>query len=107
MPLTGLKVCGKIFAFFLSNIDAKTANYPPNFCKIVAQLSAAVKNQPVMCSIRALLYMQCHSNIYRFHVVVTTGLTVTVVAGIDVAFKSLHLCKLGQHLGEGAAALVR
>lgn len=36
-----------------------------------------------------------------------TGLTVTVVAGVDVAFKSLHLCKLGQHLGEGAAALVR
>ena len=36
-----------------------------------------------------------------------TGLTVTVVAGIDIAFQSLHLCKLGQHLGEGAAALVR
>lgn len=29
-----------------------------------------------------------------------------MVAGIYVAFKSLHLCKLGQHLCEGAAALV-
>lgn len=43
----------------------------------------------------------------RICVVMMTGLTVTVVAGVDVAFKSLHLCKLGQHLGEGAAALVR
>lgn len=34
-------------------------------------------------------------------------LTVAVVAGVDAAFQSLHLCKLGQHLGEGAAALVR
>lgn len=34
-------------------------------------------------------------------------LTVAVVAGVDAAFESLHLCKLGQHLGEGAAALVR
>lgn len=33
-------------------------------------------------------------------------LTVAVVAGVDAAFESLHLCKLGQHLGEGAAALV-
>lgn len=33
-------------------------------------------------------------------------LTVAVVAGIYAAFKSLHLRKLGQHLGEGAAALV-
>ncbi len=33
-------------------------------------------------------------------------LTVAVVAGIDAAFKRLHLCKLGQHLSEGAAALV-
>lgn len=33
-------------------------------------------------------------------------LTVAVVAGVDAAFKSLHLCKLGQHLSEGAAALV-
>lgn len=39
MPLTGLKVCGKISAFFLSNKDAKTANYLPRFCKIVAQIS--------------------------------------------------------------------
>lgn len=35
-----------------------------------------------------------------------TQLTVAVVAGVDAAFESLHLCKLGQHLGEGAAALV-
>lgn len=33
-------------------------------------------------------------------------LTVAVVAGVDAAFKSLHLRKLGQHLGEGAAPLV-
>lgn len=33
-------------------------------------------------------------------------LTVAVVAGVDAAFKSLHLCKLGQHLSEGAATLV-
>lgn len=33
-------------------------------------------------------------------------LTVAVVAGIDSAFKSLHLRKLGEHLSEGAAALV-
>lgn len=29
-----------------------------------------------------------------------------MIAGVDAAFESLHLCKLGQHLGEGAAALV-
>lgn len=39
-------------------------------------------------------------------VVLNVVLTVAVVAGIDAAFKSLHLRKLGQHLSEGAAALV-
>lgn len=29
-----------------------------------------------------------------------------MVAGVNAAFKRLHLCKLGQHLGEGAALLV-
>lgn len=38
--------------------------------------------------------------------ILNIALTVAVVAGIDAAFKSLHLCKLGQHLSEGAAALV-
>ena len=33
-------------------------------------------------------------------------LTVAVVAGVDSAFKRLHLCKLGQHLRESAATLV-
>lgn len=33
-------------------------------------------------------------------------LTVAVVAGVDAAFKGLHLRKLGQHLSKGAAALV-
>lgn len=40
-------------------------------------------------------------------VLLIARLTVAVVAGVDAAFESLHLCKLGQHLGEGAAALVR
>lgn len=39
-------------------------------------------------------------------IILNIALTVAVVAGIDAAFKSLHLCKLGQHLSEGAAALV-
>lgn len=34
-------------------------------------------------------------------------LTVAVVAGVDAAFEGLHFRKLGQHLSEGAAALVR
>lgn len=39
-------------------------------------------------------------------ILLNIALTVAAVAGIDAAFKSLHLCKLGQHLSEGAAALV-